>query len=633
MQYDKHSNIFYSECIMGELNENTVSNQGYHLEVKVKKYNYPVYKKENNVGKIYLQIQFFNSKTREKSTIIDLRLDTIKSGGEWKYYFSDFLLDDTVNYNKIIVGYIKNNPPIDLDYSCEKYVVISKVSLWEKEDVPPENQVKRLLRNSYKVFFENNKSELSSKEEKALYSILEKVISLKIDSINITGHADENGSYDYNLKLSIERAENIKHLIKNKLKNDDIVYITKGESYSISKKMNWKEKGRRVEFQIHLKNNELIPWYTVSSNCSSAQQLSYIGDIRKASVFNNDPLSLNIKKSRLKSIDKKALDAKKFIFKKSNDVDIIMINEAHHIPFHRKFAMDLLDTLYKNGYRYLAVEALANANDINSLSYKEPFYKAYLEKAKKLGFHLISYDSDFDKKWEPEKEGIDTSLFSEIESYDISNDKNVKMFFNSSQNKRDYNQYLNLKKYLDSIDENHKMIIHCGYGHLATKRMGYWYPLGYYLKKEFGDKLLSIDQVFLNDCQNRAQNDLIKLIKPYKSVIPTDKSGMFGLKRFDPLTSKYIKPFEVEILHQNDKFKPKISNTEIDLDFLEPYYLYPIMVIIYDIYSNPLTDIAFNLKEIKSMSENNRIAIPSNKRYKIVVKDRNNKIIYYGIKN
>ena len=38
---------------------------------------------------------------------------------------------------------------------------------------------------------------------------------------------------------------------------------------------------------------------------------------------------------------------------------IVMINEAHHVPQHRVFTYRLLEDLWQKGYRYLALEALS----------------------------------------------------------------------------------------------------------------------------------------------------------------------------------------------------------------------------------------------------------------------------------
>ena len=39
---------------------------------------------------------------------------------------------------------------------------------------------------------------------------------------------------------------------------------------------------------------------------------------------------------------------------------VIMLNEAYAKPFHRAFALSLLGDLYRQGFRYLAMEMLDN---------------------------------------------------------------------------------------------------------------------------------------------------------------------------------------------------------------------------------------------------------------------------------
>ncbi|MBX9449469.1 MAG: hypothetical protein KL787_07030 [Taibaiella sp.] len=56
--------------------------------------------------------------------------------------------------------------------------------------------------------------------------------------------------------------------------------------------------------------------------------------------------------------DHRLFNARDYIVHRSKDEEIIIINEAHHVPLHRIFTRSLLKDLYNNGYRYLGLEAL-----------------------------------------------------------------------------------------------------------------------------------------------------------------------------------------------------------------------------------------------------------------------------------
>lgn len=92
----------------------------------------------------------------------------------------------------------------------------------------------------------------------------------------------------------------------------------------------------------------------------------------------------------------------------SDTAQIIMFSENHFKPKHRKTLTLLLPELRKQGYSYLALEALSEEADsllnngshvLNSMGYytREQNYIELLETAQELGFEFVSYD-DFSQK-------------------------------------------------------------------------------------------------------------------------------------------------------------------------------------------------------------------------------------------
>jgi hypothetical protein len=134
----------------------------------------------------------------------------------------------------------------------------------------------------------------------------------------------------------------------------------------------------------------------------------------------------------------------------SKSEKVVMLNENHWCPKHRMLAFQLLDKLKKNGFNYLAIEAISPMMDsiLNIRHFpsketgyytREPYFAHFIRKAKKLGFQIVEYDNM--------EESID----------------------------RELSQAINLKKILDK-DSNAKIFVYAGIDHIlevnsSKKRM------------------------------------------------------------------------------------------------------------------------------------------------------------------
>ena len=162
-------------------------------------------------------------------------------------------------------------------------------------------------------------------------------------------------------------------------------------------------------------------------------------------------------------------NAKDYIINRSEKEKIIIINEAHHYPKHRVFTGSLLEGLYKNGYRYLGLEALSDAavNDRNYAVQESGFYTSepqfgnLIYEAKKLGFTVFGYEA--------------------------SEGKNGK--------EREIEQAGNIQKFMKSHPDG-KYIIHCGFDHVYEKEVRSWEKaMAGRLKEYTGIDPFTIDQV------------------------------------------------------------------------------------------------------------------------------------------
>lgn len=173
----------------------------------------------------------------------------------------------------------------------------------------------------------------------------------------------------------------------------------------------------------------------------------------------------------LKSSD--ILDAKEYILKQSEKEQILIINEAHHNPRHRTFTTSLLEGLYKNGYRFLGLEALSDTL-INQRKYAvhdsgfytaEPEFGNLIYEALKLGFTVFGYEA--------------------------SAGKNGK--------EREIEQAENIRTFM-KLHPDGKYLIHCGFDHVYENEVRNWEKAMAGRLKEFtGIDPFTIDQVKLSE--------------------------------------------------------------------------------------------------------------------------------------
>ncbi|MCS6179877.1 hypothetical protein [Shewanella baltica] len=156
------------------------------------------------------------------------------------------------------------------------------------------------------------------------------------------------------------------------------------------------------------------------------------------------------------------------ILKKAETHQIVMINEAHDRSQHRVLTYQLLDELWKQGFRYIAAESLNNnaseqiKNDYitNNAGYytKEAIFANLILKAKKMGFEIISYDNYKARKLNTIEE-------------------------------RETNAAQSIKEKVFDKDPKAKILIHVGYAHISEDK---W--LASKLKKITGLETLTVDQ-------------------------------------------------------------------------------------------------------------------------------------------
>ncbi|MDZ4794759.1 MAG: hypothetical protein SGI83_10815 [Bacteroidota bacterium] len=176
--------------------------------------------------------------------------------------------------------------------------------------------------------------------------------------------------------------------------------------------------------------------------------------------------------SKLKNIQ--SVPAKKAIISNATHYSVIMINESHAKPIHRAFTYSLLEDLYKEGYRYLAMEAFNNysnkcldsVNIFTGYYTYEPVAGELVRKALELGYQLIAYE--------------DT----------------LATTHNKSQ--RDSIQAENIYSVLKK-NPSAKILVHAGYSHISEEKIGDYIPMALWFRKISGIDPFTIDQTGMTE--------------------------------------------------------------------------------------------------------------------------------------
>ena len=179
--------------------------------------------------------------------------------------------------------------------------------------------------------------------------------------------------------------------------------------------------------------------------------------------------------------DFRAKKAIPYIVERAKNHRIVVTNERHHASPDRLLPLHLLESLYAQGFRYLAVETLSNAHSINKLGYpkrddgyysNDVVYAQLLRSARTLGFEIVAYEQEQDQ----------------VAPEDPENPMN-------RSSERDQWQAKNIISRIFDKDPDAKVLIHCGYGHVSEEMLSRSTPMTRFLKDMTGRDPLSISQV------------------------------------------------------------------------------------------------------------------------------------------
>lgn len=111
-----------------------------------------------------------------------------------------------------------------------------------------------MVPNNYIVFFDFNKSNLSSEADRIVAAAAGNAGQARVTTLEVTGHADRVGSDRYNMRLSQRRADTVKQaLVAEGIPADQIVVIAKGESQPLVPTADGVREAQNRRVQIVLK--------------------------------------------------------------------------------------------------------------------------------------------------------------------------------------------------------------------------------------------------------------------------------------------------------------------------------------------------------------------------------------------
>ncbi len=334
-----------------------------------------------------------------------------------------------------------------------------------------------------------------------------------------------------------------------------LIQAQTGENYEYLKKYILAQPKLKIDSSNFLSiyhNKELHYLYPLYKSITQENRLiansnatQYLIDLSEAVSFNGDYLSaLEIEKksydskledSVFKSLNKQIdlfssiefKDAKKYVLERTKNQKVVMLNESHNKPLHRAFTASLLEDLYTQGFRYLAMETLnpfpnASLRQENILTGHytcEPIGGELVRQALNLGFALVAYD--------------DTS-------------------YNHTVNQREYTQAANIYQVLQK-DPSAKILVLAGDKHIeegatSDDRI----PMAAYFKIVSGIDPLTIDQTSLTEQSTSEYGSAVYDFYAKKNSFPTP---VVLLKNNHPKDIFDLNLCDIYIMHPPTKYR------------------------------------------------------------------------------
>ena len=252
------------------------------------------------------------------------------------------------------------------------------------------------------------------------------------------------------------------------------------------------------------------------SGSKAAYYYTYIGEYKKALEHYELPLEWGLdtmaSHDRIFFLKYQPVDAKPFLAEHIKNEQLVIISEAHHKPQHRVFTTELLEDLYKNGFRYLGLETITPSygdstkflmdtllhergypldSPFTGMYSREPQMGNLIRTAVRLGFEIFGYEKTTKK---PE---------------------------------RDLQQAMNIERFMKTHPDG-KVVIHCGWYHAIEsdfpKRRHDQY-MAHHFKNRTGIDPLTIYQDALSEKMLLPESPYFKMIDAGQISVLLDDGG------------------------------------------------------------------------------------------------------------
>lgn len=251
------------------------------------------------------------------------------------------------------------------------------------------------------------------------------------------------------------------------------------------------------------------------SASSAAYHYTYIGNYQKALENYALPLDWGLDtmtlKDSLQFLAYKPVNAFEYLKEATKKAELVIISEAHHLPQHRIFTKDLLETLYQNGFRHLGLETLSPAYEENHFLMD----KNLKDRCYPLNSPLTGYYTREPQMGNLVREALDLGF--KIFGYERTDRKT----------ERDLQQAENIAKYIKA-HPNEKIVIHCGWYHAIEsdfpKRKTDNY-MAFHLKNKTGIDPLTIYQDAFSEKLTMPESPFYRMIKSDEVSVLLDKEG------------------------------------------------------------------------------------------------------------
>jgi hypothetical protein len=220
--------------------------------------------------------------------------------------------------------------------------------------------------------------------------------------------------------------------------------------------------------------------------------------------------------------DIKHVEARRYINFMARTNRVIMLNDAYAKPLHRAFAISLLADLYRQGFRYLAMEMLNNFSHhtLSKLTMHSGYYCAepvageLIRTALGMGYKLVSYE--------------DTAAF------------------HHTVNQRDSVQALGIYKVIQQ-DTAAKILVYAEFAHISKKISGDGYvPMGRAFKNISGIDPLTIDQTDMTEESNFAYGRVFYQAYTQKFPVTTPSIALIGN---EPVNVTNSDLYDLSVIH------------------------------------------------------------------------------------